>query len=240
MRPPQFFVDLGFMARDKCFLPQKAIYGFRRSPRLWGLCRDRHLSDLEIEIEGKSLHLVPLQSEPNLWKIVEKEVGLDGQTPLRGLLLTYVDDIFVVAEDDVREATLGKIMQTWSTSPPDKVGAKPITFLGMNISKVMDQSTGKDVWYVNQNSYIKDLLEKTDDPCRQVPISREQAFMEPESAELVTPEKVKQAQQHVGELLWLVTRSRPDLMFAVSCMGSNLTKAPGKVSAQWLLNVVAT
>ena len=219
VRPPQFFVDLGFMAKDKCFLPQKAIYGFRRSPRLWGLCRDRHLSDLEIEIEGKSLHMVPLQSEPNLWKIVEKEVGLDdGQTPLRGLLLTYVDDIFIVAEDDVREATLEKIMQTWSTSPPDKVGAKPITFLGMNISKVMDQSTGKDVWYVNQDSYIKDLLEKTDDTCRQVPISREQAFMEPESAELVTPEKVKQAQQHVGELLWLVTHRRPDLMFAVCSM----------------------
>ena len=200
VRPPQFFVDLGFMAKDKCFLPQKAIYGFRRSPRLWGLCRDHHLADFEIEAEGKSLHLVPLQSEPNLWKIVEKKVGLDGQAPLRGLLLTYVDDIFIVAEDEVRAATLEKTMQTWSTSPPDKVGAKPIKFLGMNISKVPGESTGKDVWYVNQDSYIKDLLEKTDDPCRQVPISRDQALMEPEPPELVTPEKIKLAQQHVGEL----------------------------------------
>ena len=231
VRPPQFFVDLGFMAKDKCFLPQKAVYGFRRSPRLWGLCRDRHLADFVIEAEEGILHLVPLQSEPNLWKIVETKVGLDGQAQLRGLLLTYVDDIFIVADDEVRAATLEKIMQTWSTSPPDKVEVKPIKFLGMNISKVQDESTGKDVWYVNQDSYIKDLLEKTDDPCRQVPISRDQALMEPEPSESVTPEKIKLAQQHVGELLWLVTRSRPDLMFAVACMGANLTKAPSKVSA---------
>ena len=142
------------MAKDKCFLPQKAIYGFRRSPRLWGLCRDRHLADFEIEIDGKILHLAPLQSEPNLRKIVEKDIGLDGQSPLRlrGLLLTYVGDIFIVAEDAVREATLNKIMQTWSTSPPDEVGVKPTKFLGMNISKVPDDSAGKDVWHVNQDS----------------------------------------------------------------------------------------
>ena len=101
----------------------------------------------------------------------------------------------------------------------------------MNTSKVPDEDTGKDVWYNNQNSYIKDFLEKTNDPARQIPISRNQAFMEPEPTELVAPEKVKLAQQYVGELLWLVAHNRRDLMFAVSCMGSNLTKAPSKVSA---------
>ena len=75
-----------------------------------------------------------------------------------------------------------------------------------------------------------DLLEKFDDPSRLIPISREQALMEPDPQETITPERVKQAQQHVGELLWLVTRSRPDIMFAVACMGANITKAPGKVS----------
>lgn len=33
VRPPQFFVDLGFMVTDKSFLPQQAIYGFPPSPR---------------------------------------------------------------------------------------------------------------------------------------------------------------------------------------------------------------
>ena len=231
VKPPQFFLERGFMSKDKFFLPQKAIYGFRRSPRLWGLCRDRHLADFEIEVDGVKLHLVPLQSEPNLWKVVERDQGdWTDEVTLRGLLLTYVDDIFIVAEDAVRSKVLEKVMETWKTSPPDLVGEKPIKFLGMNISKVFDEEIKKEVWYVNQDSYIRDLLEKFEDPPRQIPISREQALMEPDPQEAITPEKVKLAQQHVGELLWLVTRSRPDLMFAVACMGSNITKAPAKVS----------
>ena len=145
--------------------------------------------------------------------------------------MTYVGDIFIVAEDEVREKVLNKIQETWKTSPLDLVGEKPIKFLGMNISKVFDEEIMKEVWYVNQDSYIRDLLEKTKDAPRQIPISRDQAVMQPDPQESITPEKVKLAQQHVGELLWLVTRSRPDLMFAVACMGSNITKAPGKVSA---------
>ena len=232
VKPPQFFIERGFMAKDKLFLPQKAIYGFRRSPRLWGLCRDRHLAEFVIEVQGMALHLVPLQSEPNLWKIVEKkESDWAEESVLKGLLLTYVDDIFVVAEDGVRKKVLDKIMETWKTSPPDLVGEKPIKFLGMNISKVLDEEIMKEVWYLNQDSYIRDLLEKFKDPPRQIPISRDQAMMEPDPQELITAEKIKLAQQHVGELLWLVTRSRPDLMFAVACMSSHLTKAPGKVSA---------
>ena len=232
VRPPQFFIDRGFMDKEKVFLPQKAIYGFRRSPRLWGICRDRNLAEFEIEVKGVVLHLLPLQSEPNLWKIVEKEGATWIKEPtLRGLLLTYVDDIFIVAEDEVREKILCKIQETWKTSPPDLVGEKPIKFLGMNISKVFDEEIGKEVWYVNQDSYIRDLLEKTEDAPRQIPISRDQALMEPDPQESITPEKVKLAQQHVGELLWLVTRSRPDVMFSVACMSSNITKAPAKVSA---------
>eukprot|EP00434_Breviolum_minutum_P034818 symbB.v1.2.030822.t1/scaffold3511.1/size105743/1 len=126
----------GFMSKDKFFLPQKAIYGFRRSPRLCGLCRDKHLAAFVIEVDDLTLHLVPLQSEPNLWKIVEKHRSeWTDEVKLRGLLLTYVDDIFIVAEEAVREKVLSKVMKTWKTSPPDLVGEKPIKFLGMNISK---------------------------------------------------------------------------------------------------------
>ena len=79
--------------------------------------------------------------------------------PLQGLLLTYVDDIFTVAEDEVRKKVLEKIMETWKTSPADLVGEKPMKFLGMNISKVFDAEIMKGVWYVNQDSYIRVLLE---------------------------------------------------------------------------------
>ena len=36
IKPPSILVDQGFMPRDALFLPLRAVYGFRRSPRLWG------------------------------------------------------------------------------------------------------------------------------------------------------------------------------------------------------------
>lgn len=59
--------------------------------------------------------------------------------------------------------------------------------------------------------------------------SRDQSSQLEEPEEGVTPEKVKRAQKEVGELLWLVTRTRPELMFAVSKMGSATTKSPDLV-----------
>ena len=61
---------------------------------------------------------------------------------------------------------------------------------------------------------------------RKIPITRDQSSQLEEHEEGVTLEKLKRAQKEVGELLWLVTRTRPELMFAVSIMGSATTKAP--------------
>ena len=40
-----------------------------------------------------------------------------------------------------------------------------------------------------------------------------------------TPEGVKSCQKVIGELLWLVTRTRPDLMFGVSRTGASVLKS---------------
>lgn len=50
-----------------------------------------------------------------------------------------------------------------------------------------------------------------------------------EAEQNLTPEKIRQAQKAVGEMLWLVTRSRPDVMFAVAKMGADVTRNPTKV-----------
>ena len=44
-----------------------------------------------------------------------------------------------------------------------------------------------------------------------------------------TVEKVRKCQKAAGEVLWLVTRTRPDIMFAVARMGANVTRATKKV-----------
>ena len=52
--------------------------------------------------------------------------------------------------------------------------------------------------------------------------------MEP-STEAPTTEMIRAAQKAVGEVLWLTTRARPDIMFTVARMGSSVTKAPEAV-----------
>ena len=215
------------------YLPKRAVYGLRRSPRLWGDCRDEGLHHMKVHVqEGErdlTLRLIPLDSEPNLWRIEEE--GQDSETiPLmKGLLMTYVDDIFVTGSDDVVEAVMTSIRKLWTTSEPDQAGVKPIRFLGVEISKVFDQEKGREIWYIGQQSYIKELLAQDEDEVleRKIPITKDQSqFAEEEKK---TPDLIKAAQKATGEMLWLVTRTRADLMYAVSRMGSNVTKAPQKV-----------
>ena len=53
-----------------------------------------------------------------------------------------------------------KIREKWKTSVPDSIGEVPIRFLGMEVAKLKDPETEREVWYVFQASYIKDLISK--------------------------------------------------------------------------------
>ena len=94
LKPPYLFTEMKFLRKDVLYKPEKAIYGFRRSPKLWGLTRDETINgfDIEGEHEGKSMNFVlePLQSEPNLWKL--QNADDEDDLTVYGLLMTYVDD----------------------------------------------------------------------------------------------------------------------------------------------------
>ena len=89
---------------------------------------------------------------------------------------------------------------------------------------------GRDIWYMSQSSYTKDLLAQGGQEVqeRKILITRDQSQL-PEEESDVTPELIKAAQKATGEMLWLVTRMRIDLMHAVSKMGSCVTRSPRKV-----------
>ena len=78
---------------------------------------------------------------------------------------------------------------------------------------------------VAQPSYTRDLLQRHGVKNKKaVPMSRIEV---PEALEeTVTAEEIKAAQALTGELLWLATRSRPDLSFAVAQMGRQVSKRP--------------
>ena len=74
--------------------------------------------------------------------------------------MTYVDDMRVVGDQHTVQHTMEKIQGKWRTSVPDSISEAPIRFVGMEIAKLKDPETGRDVWYVFQASYIKDLIAK--------------------------------------------------------------------------------
>ena len=208
--------------------------GFRRSPRLWGDHRDRILEDLEIEGEErgeeKTLVMRPMESELNLWRIVEKDRDLRTNQELLGLVMTYVDDMFIVGDFRVVDRVTKALRRCWKTSEPEKVGGEePVRFLGMEVMKKKNQETGWEEWTVRQTSYVKDMLARGDTKERRIPITREQAADLTQPEETPTPLQVKEAQKVVGELLWTLTRTRPDLMFSMSRLCSNTLKSPVKV-----------
>ena len=232
VRPPALFTEKGYMAPDDFFVPQRAVYGLRRSPRLWGTCRDETMESFQIEAEDsrgrkRKFHLRALQSEPNLWRVLEI---FDESQVLWGLVMTYLDDIFICSSHSILEAIKEKCQETWKTSTPEYVSEHPIRFLGMEVSKRKAEDGEKEEWYVTQRSYIKDLIEKNEEKVkeRKIPVTRDQAHIEA-PASTPTLEEVPGAQKCVGEVLWLLTRSRPDLMYGVSRMGSNVLKNPVKV-----------
>ena len=147
--PPSFFVERGLLAKDTYYVPLKAVYGFRRSPRLWGEHRDETLQQLEIKIEGEeeTLCLEALDSE------------------LRGLLMTYVDDIMIVAEKKVMLAVKDQLQAQWTTSAPEYIAEKPVKFLGIAQSKVWQRQVADFPTVVHRRPPgSRSWLEREEDP----------------------------------------------------------------------------
>ena len=237
VQPPHILKEMKFLDPDTLYLPLKAVYGFRRSPKLWSLHRDKTIRtfDIKVAIDGRceSLKLKPMEAEQNLWKLVVVREGFQeaeeewiSNGRVIGLVMTYVDDILIVAEGQVAKSVAQKFQETWATTQPEWVGETPVRFLGLEVTCHQIEGEEKVLWCLSQEGYIKDLLGRyeEEEKSRKLPIARDQASMPPDVIP-PSPEGVKFSQKVIGELLWLVTRSRPDLMYGVSRMGANVLKA---------------
>ena len=110
VRPPALFTEKGYMALDDFFVPQRAVYGLRRSPRLWGIYRDEIMENFQVDSKGekRKFHLRALQSEPNLWRVL---AIFDENQILGGLVMTYVDDICICSSHSILEAIKEKFQE---------------------------------------------------------------------------------------------------------------------------------
>ena len=235
LKPAQLLVTLGYFTASQFWMVLKAVYGFHQSPKLWSDHRDDTLRTLKVE----DLELQQMETEPNAW-MIKKE----GHSGPQGVILTYVDDILILSDERIAQAWTQKIRGVWETTEPEWIKSdQPTRFLGMELFR--DE---EGVWSAFQVNYTLDLLHRNlgGDPerwkQRKIPISKDPCEEEEEdeeeegqSQEEKSPRKVsderkieviREAQRVVGELIWLVTRCRPDLMYVTSRMSSLSTRNP--------------
>ena len=218
LKPPSLLIRLGYARESEAWIAEKAMYGLRQSPRSWSIYRDQVMSELKIP----GVVITQAVAEPNLWMLRTPEDEV-----LRGIILVYVDDMLISGQGDLPDLVLQQIQRVWQTSPPEEVveGVKS-KFLGMEIAKK------GEILYALQTAYVEDRLETN--LGGEWKEARDSSMPCPKEIEEVIEEdiqesQVREAQRIVGELLWLVTRTRPDVAYITSRLAQMVLKSPRMV-----------
>ena len=215
--PPPQWEEWGLVPQGVTWTLEKAVYGLRESPYLWGVERDARLSELRWTVGKKTYRLNRCSSDSQLWTIIE---DVPNKGKVLGLLIVYVDDFLLQTyEGGIRDGLLAQMKGVWTLAKEEILTVDhPITFLGLDIAL---RANG-DV-YLSQDQFVRGLLDKygmtqcKGNQCVQVEKL-------PETVEVPTPAVLKQLQSYSGEFNWLATRTRPDVSYFASLLASSCTK----------------
>ena len=231
VKPPRILVDAQLAKPDEHWVVSSAMYGLVTSPKDWSVYRDAELLKMRGKVsmsqEGVNNEVVHFGFQPmkdsNLWAI--KEVENKGPASpeewgrVLGYMIVYVDDILMVGDKKVTDVAGATIQRVWSTSNPEYSipGGTSMRFLGIEIQRLKDGT-----YYLHQGSYVREVLERHGDGGKALFIKT------PEEKEEINPTlvKVKEAQKITGELLWLASKTRPDVAWAVMKMSQSAVKRP--------------
>ena len=233
-RPPNALIRLGLVQPGVVWKLNKALYGLRTSPKAWEEERDEKLQNLTWNLNEQQVGLCKVDSTNCVWTIREKTAsGFQGE-PL-GMVIAYVDDLIAVGQQeqlDGMKASLDALytMKTSGTVPAEYTpGIEPLKFLGCFIERI---STGEII--MHQRSYIEHCLKNNEMtqlkvakslPCVDEKSPPEDAFDEhghPTSFE----EDKSMCQKYIGQLMWLTTRTRPDIAAVLGILASQMVVRP--------------
>ena len=216
VKPPSFLTELGILKSTDRWWVKKALYGLPTSPKDWGNYRDQEFRLLTLYRDELAYVLVQSKADESLWFIRENVGAEYGEVV--GLLVVYVDDLAVFSKVAICNAFIKAVQDKWKTSPPTWFGLEPVTFCGVEI--VLTERG----YRLAQSAYLQELLLRFGiEGTSSMPLTK---WVEPEIPSAVNVEDVRAAQAITGALLWIATRSRPDISFSVSKMGQMATKAP--------------
>ena len=227
MEIPRVFQKLNLAQTHEVWIIDKALYGLVTSPKDWGLHRDQTLPSISwsrlrdgVEVKGNFVKT----PDENVWRL--EEVNLQtGEQFWAGLMSVYVDDLLIAADDCTGAAAMDALSKTWSISDVEKAGINsPIKYCGFEI----EAHPGGDGYVISQKMYEQEMIQRWN-------IVDQVAFPQFKVSENddtpdgpVDPESIKTAQSMAGALLWLTTRTRPDLAMGVSVVCRLATRNPVK------------
>ena len=236
-RPSNALVRLGLVQPGVVWKLNKALYGLRTSPKAWEEERDEKLQNLTWTLNGRQVGLSKVDSANCVWVIKEKnEMGFQGE-PL-GMVIAYVDDLIAVGQQDQLDGMKTSLdalytMKTSGTIPAQyQAGIEPLKFLGCFIERLPD---GEIV--MHQRSYIDHCLKNNDmmmlKPVKGLPCVDEKSPPEDPYEDDGTPTSFETdkalCQKYIGQLMWLTTRTRPDIAATLGILASQMVIRPGYI-----------
>ena len=190
MRQPEGFVVEG-KEHLVCRLKQ-SLYGLKQSPRCWNSTLDAHLKDMGY---------VQSTNDPCIYTLSEGELSIIG---------VYVDDFVVTGESSERiEQVKAALAQKFDVKDLGELHY----FLGVQVIQNHKKGT---VW-IGQPTFTESVLQKygmNEAKPIKTPVNVNSKLLNAtEESELVDQSLYQSA---VGSLLYLATRTRPDIAFAVN------------------------
>ena len=223
LRPPRALIAAKLAAEGELWIANKAIYGLQASPAAWGRHRDGELKRIELRYQEANYRLEQARGDKSIW-ILRKQIPdnpaaqLDG--PPAATLGVYVDDLLACGPRPLAQALLNEIANRWTISDPkysDESGG--FTFCGIQVEQT---TTGLEI---HQQSYIDALIERYPEieGNASQPLLKEPDTSWTKEGE-ATLDRLRLGQKLVGEILWISTRTRPDIAYATSRLGQLLVK----------------
>ena len=227
MEVPTVFRKLGLAGPDDVWIIQKAVYGLTSSPRDWCLYRDETLPTMSWrrnrqgqEVDGSFIRT----PDDNVWRLEEVD-RKTGEKFWAGLMSVYVDDLLVTAEDSAAKAAIQAIADVWAISDVETADVqRPVKYCGFEIEAAEDQNG----YILTQKGYEQEMLKRWNVTKSISYPNFKLGEGDEDPADPIDQSQVKTAQAIAGALLWLNTRTRPDISVGVSAVCRLATKNPAK------------
>ena len=229
MEIPVVYKKLGLATSEHIWLIDKALYGLTSSPRDWSLHRDDVLPTIkwQRQRQGRTVDGVFRKTpDQNVWRMEEAD-NESGKIHWTGLMSVYVDDLLFTAEEGCLDAATTAIAEVWAISEVEKTGeGRVVKYCGFEIESVLDDNGLANGFIVSQKKYEQEMIQRfgveksTDFP--HVRLTEDDELPTGD----IQPQDVRTAQSMAGALLWLSTRTRPDIAMSVATACRLCTKNP--------------